>query len=246
MMKRFWGSVALAAAAPLCGTVIAAGQSTTTKDLGVGKILVSSRNLGDPTFAESVVLLIHYDQQGGIGLMINRRSQMPISRILQDLDAAKHRSDPIYVGGPVQLDSVLALLRSHKKPDGTTSVLSEVYLVSSKPPLEKALAASSGPSDLRVYLGYCGWDGGQLENEVRLGGWWIFEGNAGVVFDPDTSSVWSRLIARTEQQIVETQPGASSPSRFGSIIAGRSPLRDYAPPNPWLAPGPNDIRVPSP
>src|SRR5437762_13073964 len=105
MMKRFWGSVALAAAAPLCGTAIAAGQSTTTKDLGVGKILVSSRNLGDPTFAESVVLLIHYDQRGGVGLMINRRSQMPISRVLQDLDAAKHRSDPIYVGGPVQLRS---------------------------------------------------------------------------------------------------------------------------------------------
>jgi putative transcriptional regulator len=214
-MRRHWGWLRHAPIA-LCGAIIvlgttpgvAWGQSTEIKDLGVGKLLVSSRGLADPNFIESVVLLIERDDKGTVGLMINRRTKAPMSRILQNLNTAKHGSDPVYVGGPVELDSVFGLFRSQKKSDEGTSVLSEVYLVSSKELLEKTLAAASGPNDVRLYLGYCGWAAGQLENEVRVGGWWIFDASAGLVFDPDPDAVWSRLIARTEQEIAiaETEP----------------------------------------
>jgi putative AlgH/UPF0301 family transcriptional regulator len=221
VVRRVWISLALAAATALCGTAIAAAQSTSAEELGVGKLLVSSKGLPDPTFAKSVVLLIQYDQHGAVGLMVNHRSQVPISRVLEDVESAKHASDPAYIGGPVEMEAVLALLRSQKKPEGSTSVLKDVYLVSSKPPLEEALAASSAGRDLRIYLGYCGWDGGQLENEVRRGGWWIFEANATVVFDPNPSTIWSRLILRTEQQIAKAnlarlslRSGDSRPSKL--------------------------------
>jgi len=184
---------------------MAAGQSASSDDLGIGKLLVSSKGLPDPNFAKSVILLIQYDQQGAVGLAINRRTEAPISRVLQGVDTAKHASDPIYIGGPVELGTVLALVKSPKKLDDSTSVLSDVYLVPTKPALEKALAASSGSGEVRVYLGYCGWGAGQLENEVRQGGWWIFAANAGVVFDPNPGSLWPRLIVRTEQQIAEAR-----------------------------------------
>src|SRR6266568_3061692 len=100
MMKRFWCPVALASAV-VCGSIIASGQSTRVEDLGAGKLLISSRGLSDPNFAESAVLLIQSDQHGTVGLIINRRTRAPISRILQNLKTAKHRSDPIYIGGPV-------------------------------------------------------------------------------------------------------------------------------------------------
>ncbi len=205
-MKNLCSSLVLATAMALCGAAVAGGQSKSAGDLGAGKLLVSSRGLGDPNFAESVVLLVQYDQHGALGLMINRRTEATISRVLKDVDTAKRGSDPVYVGGPVELDTVLVLLKSQKKPDEATSVLDDIYLVSAKVPLEKALAASSGSGDLRVYLGYCGWDAGQLESEVKLGGWWIFDANAGLVFDPHPESIWSRLITRTEQEIVEVRP----------------------------------------
>jgi putative transcriptional regulator len=211
MMRKLRGPAVLAVAV-VCGTTAAWAQSTDIKDLGVGKLLVSSRGLPDPNFVDSVVLLIQHDPQSTVGLMINRRTQATISSILKDLNTAKHRSDPIYVGGPVELSAVFGLLRSRKKPDGATSLLSEVYLVSTKALLEKTLAASSGPGDLRLYLGYCGWAGGQLENEVRQGGWWIFDAKADVVFDPEPGSLWSRLIARTEREIAET--GAVGSAQF--------------------------------
>ena len=216
MMRGFWGPVALAAAI-MCRTVVASGQSTRVKDLGVGKLLVSSRDLSDPNFAESVVLLIQYNQQGTVGLMINHRTRASISSLIQNLDTGKHGSDPIYIGGPVEMAAVLGLFRSRKKPDEGTSVLSEVYLVSGKALLQKTLAGTSGSTDLRLYLGYCGWAGGQLEYEVRQGGWWIFDANAGLVFDPDPSSVWSRLIARTEQQIVKTGSWPRAPYPHGEL-----------------------------
>lgn len=180
---------------------IASAQSTEIKDLGVGKLLVSARGLGDPNFSESVVLLIERDDHGTVGLMINRRTKAPMSRVLQNLNAAKHGSDLVFLGGPVELDTVFGLFRSQKKPDEGTSVLNEVYLVSSKELLEKTLADTSSPNDVHLYLGYCGWAAGQLENEVRLGGWWIFDANASLVFDSQPDSVWSRLISKTEQEI---------------------------------------------
>lgn len=211
MKRSFWASFVVAATALFWATA-APGQSRETADLRAGALLVSSKGLPDPTFSKSVVLLIQYDQNGAVGLMVNRRGQVPISRILEEVETAKHGSDPIYLGGPVEMQSVLALLRSQKQPEDSTSVVKEVFLVSSKPPLEKALASSAG--DLRVYLGYCGWGPGQLENELSRGGWWIFEATASTVFDPNPSSVWARLIARTEQQIAE----GSQAHPFGAFV----------------------------
>ena len=219
-MRRSCSPIALAAAV-LClaifASTIAKGQSTEIGDLGLGKLLVSGRGLSDPNFAESVVLLIRYDNEGALGLIINRRTQASLSRVLKGVDMSKRGSDPVYLGGPVELGAVFALLRSQKKPDEASSVLSEVYLLSSKAPLEKALAASSGPGDLRVYVGYAGWDVGQLENEVRLGGWWIFEASPGAVFDPNPDTIWSRLITRTDQQIAKS----ILPAEMAAIQAGR-------------------------
>ncbi len=205
-MKTLPLSIALASAATLLAAPLASAQSTSAGDLGVGKLLVSARGLGDPNFAETVVLLVQYDQHGALGLMINRRTEATVSRVLKDVDTAKRGSDPIYIGGPVELDTVLALFKSEKKPDEAASVSGDIYLVTAKSPLEKALAASTGGADLRIYLGYCGWDAGQLENEMRLGGWWIFDGNDGAVFDSHPDSLWSRYISRTEQEVVELRP----------------------------------------
>lgn len=213
-MKSLRISIALAAVTVLCGTTVAPAQSTSVDDLAAGKLLVSSRGLGDPAFAESVVLLVQYDQHGAVGLMVNRRTQEPISHILKDVDTAKRGSDPVYIGGPVELDAVFALLKSPKKPDEATPVVGEVYLVSAKSPLEKALARGSSDGDVRVYLGYCGWEGGQLENEVRLGGWWIFNASTGVVFDPHPDSVWSRLIGRTETVIAAVRTDSKGDGGF--------------------------------
>jgi putative transcriptional regulator len=195
-------------AATLCLPVGVAAQSRQVKDLGVGKLLVAPRNAPDPIFAKTVVLLVEFDENGALGLLINHPTGVPISRALDQLKAANNHSDPVYLGGPVDVAMVLALLRASGKPDEARRVVGDVYLVSTRSLLEKTLTSGTGPGEFRAYMGYCGWGAGQLENEMNRGGWYIFDGDAKLVFDSDPESVWSRLVARTEQKIARRRPPA--------------------------------------
>ena len=98
-------------------------------------------NLGDPNFAQAVVLLIHYDsEKGAMGLIVNRADGCSAFPCFEDLKEAKGRADPVYVGGPVESSNVLALLKSASKRTDAKHVFGDVYLVSSKTLLEKTLA----------------------------------------------------------------------------------------------------------
>ena len=173
-----------------------------TDDLAVGKFLVASRDLGDPNFAKTVILLVHYtEDQGAVGLVVNRATDVPISRVFQDLKEAKSRTDPVYVGGPVELNTVMALLKSSIKPESATRVFNDVYLISNKDLLKATLASGAEPGVFHAYVGYAGWGAGQLEHEVDLGAWHIMPADAATVFHSDPDSVWPRLIRRTETQV---------------------------------------------
>jgi|SRR5579862_6696338 len=171
-------------------------------DLKVGKFLVASRDLGDPNFAKTVILLVHFSEdQGAVGLVLNRRTDVPVSRVFQDLKEAKSRQDPVYVGGPVELNSVLALLKTASKPANAARVFGDVYLISNKDALKATLASGVESSVFHTYVGYAGWGSGQLEHEVDLGAWHIMAADSAMVFHADPDSVWDRLIRRTETQI---------------------------------------------
>jgi putative transcriptional regulator len=173
-----------------------------TDDLAVGRLLVASRDLGDPNFAKTVILLVHYNQdQGAVGLVVNKRTDVPISRVFHDLKEAGGRNDPVYIGGPVELNSVLALLKSASKPEGGNRVFGDVYLISNKDLLAQTLASRVEAAVFHAYIGYAGWSAGQLEHEVGLGAWRIIPADVGTVFHADPDSVWEHLIRRTETQI---------------------------------------------
>ena len=199
-----------------------------SEDLALGRLLVASRDLGDPNFAKTVILLVHYSEgQGAVGLVVNKRTDVPISRVFHDLKEASGRKDPVYIGGPVELNSVLALLKSASKPEGADKIFGDVYLISNKDLLTKTLASDAEPTAFHTYIGYAGWQPGQLEHEVELGAWHIMPADVGTVFHADPDSVWPRLIRRTETQIagipcIPCLPGIPSPT--------------YTPPRPSPAP----------
>jgi putative transcriptional regulator len=180
---------------------LAGAQSTRPADLATGKLLVASPDLPDPNFAKTVILLVQYDADGVVGLILNRRSKVPISRALDGLAGAKDRPDPVYAGGPVERTDVLALVRSRLASGDAKRVLGDVFLVSTKEGLEKTFAAATDADSVHVYLGYSGWTAPQLEHELDLGAWYIFPGSAKAVFDSEPDALWPQLIRETEMRM---------------------------------------------
>lgn len=187
-----------------CGILLAANvlpaQSKRVEDLAAGKILVAPRDAPDPDFAETVIVLVRYERAGALGLIVNHPTKVPVSRALRDVKGSAKISDPLYLGGPVDLAGVMALLRSGTAPRNALRVFGDLFMVNSKKDLEGALNASKA-GDVRLYIGYCGWTSEQLESEVKIGAWYIFDRSEDDVFDAKPETLWSRLIARTEFRI---------------------------------------------
>lgn len=182
-------------------------QFKNPKDLGVGKVLVANRNLGDPSFAGTVILLVQFDGKGVVGLILNRRTDVPLSQVL-DLKAAKDRSDLVYLGGPVEPKAVLALFESSAKVGKADNIFGGVYLISDKALFEKTISARPDAGVFHVYLGYAGWTQDQLRTEVQLGAWFIFPADAGTVFNSDPDSLWLEMIKKTQMKFAKTGPFA--------------------------------------
>lgn len=173
-------------------------QSARPEDLAPGKILIMQRDAPDPLFAHSVIVLARYDKTGALGLMIHYRSSLTIREVLPGIKGAEKRVDTLFVGGPVELKVVMGLLRSPSPPDDASHVAGNLYLLSSKQSIGAALSTGRKASDFHVFLGYAGWGPGQLEREVRLNGWYIFDYDESLVFDEHPETLWKRLIGKSE------------------------------------------------
>ena len=197
-------------------------QSRDGKELSAGKLLVASRNLGDPQFAKTVILLARYDAQGVLGLILNRRTHLPLSRALESLKAAKDLSDPVYLGGPVEMPAVFALFRSPAKLEEAEHVFDGVYLITAKALFEQTISARPDPSVFHVYLGYAGWSQEQLRQEVELGAWFVFPAEAGTIFNSNPDSLWLKMIRKTEMQFARRETGSADPRTGAAQFANLS------------------------
>lgn len=200
-LTRLCGTLATAcalAATPVerVGATRQPGRDVIVRQLAAGRLLVAARTLPDPNFAETVVLLIEYSRDGAAGLVLNRPSDVPLSQVIPGAGQTVGAEAPTFAGGPVSQASVLALSRTACQ--ACPVVARDVYLVNTPDALKGLLAKGQDERRLRIYTGYAGWQGGQLDAEVRLGAWRVLEAEATIVFDAEPASLWRRMIARTE------------------------------------------------
>lgn len=184
----------------LAGALCLSGQEVAGQQLAAGDVLVANEKLADPNFAQSVILVVQHDSENGtVGLIVNRRTDIPLSKIFPKIEHAS--GDPVYMGGPVEMMAVLALLRSTQKTDQATAVVGDIYVTGAKELIEKLIASRAEASKFRIYLGYAGWAAGQLEGEVRADAWAVLRRRAGVVFDDNPDSLWQRLTRESQMRM---------------------------------------------
>ncbi len=165
--------------------------------LAAGKFLVASRNVEDPRFRETVILLIKYDSEGAMGLIVNRSTDARLSEVFSEIKGLQKRNDTFFVGGPVGLNQVFVLIRSKHPPDESLLIPRDIYITSNIDSFKRIVENAEADERFRVYAGYAGWSPGQLEMEVSRGDWHIIKADAETIFDRDPSSIWQELIVRS-------------------------------------------------
>ena len=169
-----------------------------------GMFLVAGRDLQDPNFRHTVVLLVDYGRHGAAGVIVNRPSDKRLGELLPEIEGIADRPETVYEGGPVSPRGTLVLLRSETEPEDSQAVFDDVYVTSSRAQLERLLG---GKEQFRVYAGYAGWTSGQLDWEIAQGGWWLLPADVGTVFGDAPEEDWRRLVRAT------SSPLAGDPSR---------------------------------
>ncbi len=162
-----------------------------------GKLLVATDVVQGEMFAKTVVLLLHYDDTGAFGLVVNRPTDVRLEELLAEEDMIEGYRGTLFWGGPVQMGSLRALMHTDEPPDKAEKIVDSVYLVA----FEDSLAPdSTDPASLRLYIGYAGWAPGQLDHELARGSWHVLPGAGEHVFDEDPASLWKRLAPAEEQR----------------------------------------------
>jgi putative transcriptional regulator len=185
-----------------------------------GVFLLAVPELSDPNFLHTVVLLINYNKEGAFGLIVNRPTELPLSRIFPEVEGLSRSPAVLYVGGPVSRNSIVALLRSDGPPKETPSVVKGVHFISSREGLMEAIRNPKPGDSLRVFSGYAGWAPGQLDHEVRRGDWVVTEANATAVFTEDAEGIWESLL-RDQQEKIQIQLRTPR-SRIEQLFSSRS------------------------
>lgn len=162
-----------------------------------GRLLVASPALVEPTFRRTVLLLLDHDEDGTLGLVVNRPSAVAVGAVLPAWDGRTLEPAVLYSGGPVAEDSALGLgllpgPADGPEPEGFRRIVGQWGLVDldSDPLVTMELTA------LRLFAGYAGWGPGQLDDELAEGSWYVVDGGADDVFAPDPGRVWSRVLRR--------------------------------------------------
>ncbi|MEV4682086.1 YqgE/AlgH family protein [Streptomyces kurssanovii] len=165
-----------------------------------GRLLVAAPALADPNFDRAVVLLLDHDDEGSLGVILNRPTPVVVEDILESWAALAGEPGVVFQGGPVALDSALgvAVIPGDEGPLGWRRVYGAIGLVDLEAPPE-LLGGALG--SLRIFAGYAGWGPGQLEDELQDGAWYVVESEPGDVSSPAPESLWRSVLRRQRNEL---------------------------------------------
>jgi len=189
------------------------------RKVDAGVFLVASSQLTDPHFSKTVVLIIEHGLRGTTGVIVNRPTATPLSRVLPDVKELTERAEALFVGGPVARQVLTILVQADSSPPSSTPVFDRVYASHRIETLTHVLQATDPAIRFRLYSGYAGWAPGQLQHEIDLGGWRLIKGESAVVFDQSPDSVWPTLTRRLSEQFVRTE----RPEAYRPLILSLEP-----------------------
>ena len=176
-----------------------------------GDVLVASILLGDGVFNRTVVLVLDYDEDGALGVILNEISQTRLDAVLPDWVGVVSKPQLLFHGGPVSPNGAICLASvasADEEPPGWRKLFDSAHAPSGGPvsvgllhldtPIEIVTGAYR---DLRIFAGYSGWAAGQLEAEIMEGMWHVLKADYTDIFGGEPLDLWRRVLRRQQSAL---------------------------------------------
>jgi putative transcriptional regulator len=168
-----------------------------------GRLLVATPDLGDPNFFRCVVLMLEHTPDGAVGVILNRPTETGLGEAATDWEGWDELAAPpavVFVGGPVSQTAVICV--ASRSGDGPVPDPDEEAEVEGFQPVSGSLGVADlrRPPDsveaVRIFAGYSGWGGGQLEGELAAGAWFVLDALPEDALGDDPDELWARVLRR--------------------------------------------------
>jgi putative transcriptional regulator len=194
----------LSAAAILAAMLLAPAADAPDIASLTGQLLIASPNIGDPRFANTVILMVKHDKEGALGIVINRPvGEKSIASLLEapgedvsDIEGTLR----VFAGGPVQPELGFVVHSAEYRRDDTIDVDGRVAMTASRQIL-RDIGHHRGPEKTLFALGYAGWGPGQLEAELARHDWFTAPEEPKLIFDDDRANLWDDAMARRTREL---------------------------------------------
>ena len=170
-----------------------------------GQLLIASPALADPNFTRTVVLVVEHNDEGAMGIVLNRPSTAAVAEAVPPLEDLVPPDEWVYVGGPVEPASVVVLAEFDDTDAAAALVFGDLGFLRAD---ADASVLESAARRFRVFAGYSGWGAGQLEAELALPSWIVESSEVEDVFTGDPENLWSAVLRRKGGQfaVIATMP----------------------------------------
>jgi putative transcriptional regulator len=158
-----------------------------------GQLLVASPTLADPNFARTVIAVANHDEDGALGIILNRPSDTEVVDAVPELEDVVDVDEVVFVGGPVQPAAIVVLAEFEDPAEAAFLVVGGIGLVSDRTGLDRLATVTARR---RIYAGYAGWGPGQLEAELERDDWILEPARPSDVFSEDPQELWGSVLER--------------------------------------------------
>jgi putative transcriptional regulator len=158
-----------------------------------GQLLVAGPALLDPNFWRTVVLVVEHNDEGALGLVLNRPSETSVAEAVPQLETLLDPEERLFIGGPVQPSAVIVLAEFEEATDAALLAFDDVGVLGTS---ESSDELSADVRAGRAFLGHAGWGPGQLDGELERGDWILEPARLGDAFSTDAAGLWSEVLTR--------------------------------------------------
>ena len=160
-----------------------------------GRLLLAGPGLEDPNFRRTVVFMVEHNDDGALGLVLNRPSPIDLAEAIPHWADLAAEPAAVFVGGPVEQGSVIGLghVVVDETPPGLTPIRGGIAALDLDADPVRLVGDLAG---VRLFSGYAGWGPGQLDDEIALGGWLIVDAEAGDITTTHPDDLWRTVLAR--------------------------------------------------